>query len=76
MNSLPLLLSNNIAPSQSRYSETHSTNSATIISDRSITERQTSPDLRLTVARRFMRMLRAHDRTRQEMLAAYSSQPR
>ena len=31
-----------------------------------------SGDLRSTVARRFMRMLRAHDRARVELLAAYA----
>ena len=48
------------------------------VPDRAVTEGgpQASPDLRSVVARRFMRMLRAHDRARLETLAAHSTQPR
>ena len=77
MNNRPLL-SNNIVPLGDEYLNTRATNSSERKPAPPITAggSQTLVDLRSTVARRFMRMLRAHDRTRQETLAAYAAQPR
>jgi|GEM_PF-3629015 len=77
MNNRPLL-SNNTALLRDQDSQTPPTNSSTPIPRPSITanESRSLVNLRSTVARRFMRMLRSHDRTRQETLAAYAAQPR
>ena len=77
MNNRPLL-SNNTTPLRDQDSQTPPTKLSTRIPTPSITtnESRTLVDLRSTVARRFMRMLRAHDRTRQETLATYAAQPR
>ena len=87
MESLPLLLSGHSGRGREQSSEmqpsmtalTHSVKSRSIgAPGRTMTENgaQASPDLRSVVGRRFMRMLRAHDRVRLETLAAYSAQPR
>ena len=39
-------------------------------------QRNNSTDLRSQVAKRFMRMLRLHDRARNQLLSAHSSQTR
>ena len=58
------------------YSKTQTKPDELKASSPTTTPQSSLPVLRSTVAKRFMRMLRAHDRVRVELLATHPTQPR